>query len=354
MLKLAAERNPLMKPGQHPKAINAGVIGYGGAFNMGRAHLQEMQKAGMTPTAVTEIDPARLAVATQDFPGIETYSSVAAMLKGSAANLITIITPHNTHARLALQCLRAGRHVVVEKPLAITTAECNAMIAAAKKNRVMLSTYHNRHWDGWIMEAVARIRAGQIGAVYRVEAHMGGWGKPGDWWRSSKSISGGILYDWGVHLLEYALQIIDSEIVEVTGFAKTGVWADQTKWKRDTNEDEGDAIVRFRNGAWLRLTISHLDSNPKRGKLEITGTKGTYLIDWPQYEIITHHGAETVVTKGKCRESEGWRFYQNVADHLVQGDPLVITAEWARRPIHILDLANRSARLGRALRAKYG
>ena len=71
---------------------------------------------------------------------------------------------------------------------------------------------------------------------------MCGYGKPGDWWRTSKSISGGILYDWGVHLLEYALQLIDSEMVEVAGYAKTGFWAKETKWKDDTNEDEAIAI----------------------------------------------------------------------------------------------------------------
>ena len=62
---------------------------------------------------------------------------------------------------------------------------------------------------------------------------MGGYNKPGDWWRSSKSVSGGILYDWGVHLLEYSLQIVDSDMAEVTGLAKRGFWAPQTKWKAD-------------------------------------------------------------------------------------------------------------------------
>ncbi|MBC8041640.1 MAG: Gfo/Idh/MocA family oxidoreductase, partial [Opitutaceae bacterium] len=132
-----------MKPFKSPSEIKVGVIGYGGAFNMGRQHLQQMQAAGMTPVAVCEVDASRLAVATTDFPGIETYPTIAAMLKNSAVNLIVIITPHNTHASLALQCLRAGRHVVCEKPLAITTKEVDAMIAAAKKAGVMLSTYHN-------------------------------------------------------------------------------------------------------------------------------------------------------------------------------------------------------------------
>src|ERR1039458_2757921 len=105
-----------MKRYKRASDIKVGVVGYGGAFNMGRVHLQEMQKAGMTPTAVAEIDPARLAVATQDFQNIETYSSLSAMLKKSAVDLVTVITPHNTHAPLALRALKAGRHVVCEKP----------------------------------------------------------------------------------------------------------------------------------------------------------------------------------------------------------------------------------------------
>ncbi len=198
-----------------PSDITVGVIGYGGAFNMGKQHLELAARAGMRPLAVAEIDPARLAVAQQDFPGIETYASVAAMLKQSDVKLIIIITPHNSHAPLALQCLNAGRHVICEKPLAITTAECDAMIAAAKKRNLLLSTYHNRHWDGCIIEAVRQIKAGVIGDIVRIEAHMGSYGKPRDWWRTSKKISGGILYDWGVHLLEYCLQLIDANITEM-------------------------------------------------------------------------------------------------------------------------------------------
>lgn len=335
------------------KDIKVGAIGYGGAFNMGKSHLNEMRRAGMTPTAVAEIDKSRLKVAEGDFPGIETYSSVADMLKKSDVNLLAIITPHNTHSKLALQCLRAGRHVVSEKPLAITTADCDAMIAEAKKQRVVLSTYHNRHWDGWIMQAVKAIKKGAIGEVFRIEAHMGNYSKPGPWWRSSKSISGGILYDWGVHLLEYALQIIDSDIAEVSGYAKVGFWAPKTKWKKDGIEDEGHAVVRFKDGKWLSLNVSAIDSNPKPSSLEITGTKGTYLINFGRWEIIKHIDGNRVSTKGRDPKSEGWRFYKNIADHLAKGKPLVITPQWARRPIHILDLANQSAKKGCALKAKY-
>jgi predicted dehydrogenase len=336
--------------------IKVGVIGYGGAFNMGKGHLNEMKMAGMTPRAVCEIDKSRLKVAEADFPGIETYTSITTMLKKSDVNLIVIITPHNLHARQALQCLRAGKHVVVEKPMAMTTAECDAMIKEAKKRRLVISTYHNRHWDGCILEAVKRIKSGAIGEIVRIEAHMGGYSKPGEWWRSSRSISGGILYDWGVHLLEYSLQLIKSDIAEVSGYAKTGFWANQTAWKKDCNEDEGHAVVRFKDGKWLTLTITSIDSFAKgddRGQLEVTGTKGTYIMNGGKWELRGVDGAERITISGRNPKSEGHRFYKNVASHLVKGTKLVITGEWARRPIHILDLAVKSAKLGRALRAKY-
>ncbi len=335
--------------------IKVGCIGYGGAFNMGKAHLNEMAKAGMTPTAVAEIDSARLAVAATEFPGIETYTDVAAMLRKSAVNLLAIITPHDTHAKLSLQCLRAGRHVVCEKPLAITTKECDTMIREAAKRKLVISTYHNRHWDGNILEAVKRIREGVLGDLVRVECRMGGYGKPGDWWRSSRSISGGILYDWGVHLLEYALQVIDSEMTEVSGFAHAGFWSAQTKWGADGNEDEASAVVRFKSGCLLNLRISAIESNAKPGIVEFVGTKGSYVMEGGGFELFEHPvSGETRVTRARNPASEGWRLYQNVADHLTKGTPLAITGEWARRPIHILDLAVRSAALGRALPARHG
>jgi len=333
--------------------IKVGVVGYGGAFNMGRLHLDDMRKAGMTPYAVAEPDESRLKVAAEDYPGIETYRSVTEMLRKSEVNLIVLITPHNTHAPLALQCIKAGKHVVCEKPFAITTKECDAMIAAAKKYNVVVSTFHNRHWDGSIMNALKVLKSGVIGEVVRIECRAGGWGKPRNWWRSSKSISGGILYDWGVHLLEYALQLVDSEITEVTGYAKRGFWADKTKWGEDGIEDEAYAVTRFKSGAWVTLRITSIDAHPKPGMMEVTGTKGTLWWDYDNHEIIVKKTDKTVVTKGKNPEPQWAKYYANVADHLTKGTPLVITPEWSRRPIHILDLADRSATEGRAIKAKY-
>ena len=160
------------------------------------------------------------------------------------------------------------------------------------------------------------------------------------------------MYDWGVHLLEYALQIIDDRFVEVSGFAHTGYW--KTRWKGDANEDEACAVVRFARGAWLTLRVSRIDSDPKPGWVEVTGTEGSYTFPHNGWELINRDGEQVTVRRGKNPPPQHRRFYRNVANHLVRGTKLVITPEWARRPIHILDLAARSAKAGRALRAKYG
>lgn len=349
-----------MKRYKQAGEIKVGVLGYGGAFNMGRNHMKEMKRAGMRPFAVCEIDPERLKVAETDFPGIETYGNLDAMLKHSDVDLITHITPHNLHYPLAAKCVKAGKHVVTEKPFVITTKEADSLIALAKKHDVMVSTYHNRHWDGWILRAKQQIvDKGVIGEVFRVEAHMGSYSMPREWWRTSQTISGGILYDWGVHLLEYALQIIPSDVTEVAGFAKHGYWPSQMKkshpWKDDCNADEASAIVRFENGSMMNLSISQLRSDPRPHFIGFYGTKGCYLIDWGKWTTrIANRKGELVEKTGNHPKSKGHLFYQNVADYLTGKEKLVITPEWARRPIHILDLAGQSARQGKALKAKYG
>ncbi|MEN9468587.1 MAG: hypothetical protein RL630_320 [Verrucomicrobiota bacterium] len=330
--------------------IRVGVVGYGGAYNMGRVHLSEMSAAGMTPVAVAEIDPQRRAVASSEFPQVGVYSSVSEMLLSADVDLVTVVTPHNTHAAVALQCLRAGKHVINEKPLALTVRDCDAMTAAARKSGVLLSAYHNRHWDGCILGAVELLRRRKsIGEIYKINAFKGRREKPADWWRSSRSISGGILFDWGIHLVEYALQLIDEEPVEVSGFAHEGYWARKTRWKSDTNEDEGRAVVRFANGTCLTLTISSLDSNPPRGYFEITGTKGSCVWEHDRYTIYRREGPRIEVEEGGHPPSEHANYYKNIAAHLTGKSHLVITPAKARRLVQILELATRSAREGKTL-----
>lgn len=342
-----------MKTYSQPAEIKIGVVGYGGAFHIGRAHLTQAQAAGMTPTAVAEKDPERLQVAKADFPGIATFASLEEMLVTSDANLIVVITPHNTHAPLGLEVLNSGRHLVCEKPLAITTEEVDSLIASARRQNVMLSTFHNRHWDGRALTAVRDVvEQGLIGDLYKIDCRMGSYAQPRDWWRSSRSISGGILYDWGVHLLEYSLQLVRSDAVEVTGFARHGFWANSTCWKDDSNEDEACAMVRFANGVWLNLTITTLDTTPNDEFMRVHGTRGCFGLIQGQnrYRLTRVENGTSVTTEADLLPDATERYYQNIAAHLTGREDLVITPEWSRKPIAILDAAVRSAREGHAIR----
>lgn len=335
--------------------IRLGVIGYGGAFNMGRIHLSQAKEAGdMTPAAVCDLDKERTKQAEIDFPGIKTFNDVDKFIKSDCCDAVIIITPHNNHAELAAKCLKAGKHVIIEKPMAITTEECDLMIKTAKENKLILTTYHNRHWDGHILTAVQKIlKEKVIGEVFKINACMTSYAKPGDWWRTSKTISGGILYDWGVHILEYTLQLMNSDIVEVSGFNHCGFWADKTAWKADTNEDEGYLTVRYACGKWSTLCVSQLDGGPKPALMSITGTEGTYLMDFDKFRIIKHINGEIVTIEGPNTVTDWAAYYKNVSDALVGKADLIITPEWSRRPIHILDLACKSAEAGMALKATY-
>lgn len=335
--------------------IKIGVIGYGGAFNMGKIHLSQAKEAGnMTPAAVCDLDPERTKQAKEDFKGIKTFNNVDEFIKSNSCNVVVVITPHNTHAELALKCLNAGKHVILEKPMAITTEECDLMIKTAKEKGLMLTTYHNRHWDGHILTAIQKIQKERIiGDVFKVNACMASYAKPGDWWRTSKSISGGILYDWGVHILEYTLQIMNSEISEVSGFNHTGFWADKTAWKADTNEDEGYIVVRYANGGWSTLTISQLDGGPKPALMTITGTEGTYLMDFDKFRVIKNLNGEKITIEGPNQVTDWAAYYKNVSDYLMKKENLIITPEWSRRTIHILDLACKSAEAGTTIKALY-
>ncbi|MEM6315001.1 MAG: Gfo/Idh/MocA family oxidoreductase, partial [Planctomycetota bacterium] len=323
--------------------VRVGVIGYGGAFNMGRQHLTQCRKAGMVPTAVCDPDPERRTQAEADFPGIATYDSVDRMLADDGADLIINITPHNLHFKLARQCLKAGKHVVNEKPFVLTTADADKLIKIADDGKLLLSTYHNRHWDGRILRGVREIVEKQtIGRIHRIDMHMGGHDAPRDWWRSRKSVSGGILYDWGVHLLEYAFQLMPGKLTEVSGFKREGYWSQHTKTPGladDHIEDEAHAVLRFDDGAMIHLSISHLRSDPPANVIEVVGERGSYGMHWENWQLRkVGRGGKIKETTGKHPRAQGHRFYENVAAALAGKEPLIITPEWARRPIHAIDL----------------
>ena len=326
------------------KPLKAGVIGYGKSFKMGKLHLESMRDAGFEVTAVCDLVEARLDEAIEEFPGIQTYRSSARMLSKSGVELVTVITEHCEHAKLALQCLNAGCHVVTEKPFCITVKEADAMIAAGKKNRRMLSVFHNRRWDGDYMAIKDAIARGLIGNVFQIEVAMGGYGHPSYWWRSDKRISGGAFYDWGAHVVDWTLGLVPAKITEVCGhFQFKRIWHDVT------NEDHCSTVVRFANGCSAHIELSHLAAVGKP-RWRILGTLGAILDkDDDKFQLVSYAHGTCLKSKVAYFKSDWHAYYRNVADHLLLDEPLAVTPESARRVIALIETSEKSSRVGKAL-----
>ena len=301
-----------------------------------------MQAAGIVPVAACDIDPARVDVAQTDFPGLQAYTDVDALLADDSVDLVTIITPHNTHAPLAIQALNAGKSVICEKPMCLTAGEATDMIAAADKNGLMLSVFHNRRHDGdfqALWEAIVEKKL--IGDVFSIQAGFAGYGHPGHWWRSDKAISGGAFYDWGAHFLDWILNLLPGrKVVSVSGYFHKRVWHDVS------NEDHVQAILRFDDGAHADLSFSQIATLPMP-RWRIQGTTGGILDDGSVKDgmkLFTHlHG---IKMQGELRNkaTQTDKYYRDIYAHLTDGAPLDVTPQQARRVIAIIEAAEKSSK----------
>ncbi|NLF01094.1 MAG: Gfo/Idh/MocA family oxidoreductase [Anaerolineales bacterium] len=326
----------------HP--IRCGLLGYGPAFNMGRGHAGWINATpGLQTVAMCDAQPARVEAAKEELPGLAGYfTDLDQMLAMNDLDLVVNILPHNLHAPMTLRCLEAGKHVVLEKPFCIGVDEADAMIAKACEKGLMLSLFHNRRWDGDYLTIRDVVSRGLIGEVFHIECGQGGYGHPGFWWRSDKAISGGVMHDWGAHFIDWILNLAGGKITQVMGdFQKR-------MWHSVTNEDHGQVVIRFDNGVvadYWTSTISALG----RPKWLILGTKGAIQANWGD-EITLVSYASGVRHEGKVPvklPSYGsTQYYRNVADHLLMGEQLLVTAEQARRVILVIDAAQRSSALG--------
>jgi len=314
---------------------------------MGRAHAGYIsQTKGLELVAVCDIDPARRKLAREEHPGVKTYASVGELLSKGDFDLAAVVTPHNTHAPIALRLLKAKKHVVLDKPMCLTVKEADAMIAAAKKSRVMLSVFHNRRWDGDFMTLMDLIGRGLIGEVFHVEAWGGGYGHPGTTWRADKQICGGALYDWGAHYVDWILHLIPKRMVSITGFFHKRVWMDVT------NEDHVEAIVRFEGGEVANLQQSQI-ARAGKPRWHILGTKGAIVDQGGSFRVYTEAGGLPAQLDVPYQKSRWEAYYETVADHLLRGKPLAVTPESARRVIEVIEFAERSAKAGRTIPVQY-
>jgi scyllo-inositol 2-dehydrogenase (NADP+) len=328
------------------KTIKCAALGYGGAFNMGKAHLESCKKNLMLPTAVCDLDPARTATAKAELgEHIVAYNDVSKMLNESDAEMVIVITPHNTHAALSRQVLESNRHVVTEKPYTITVEEATTVIELALQKQKMATVFHNRRWDGHFKALKKVVDSGAIGEVFQIECQSGGFGEPKpDWWRASKAISGGSIYDWGAHFTDWILQIMPWKIQAITGAYH------KLRWFSNDNEDHTVAGIRFEGGRTATLEMSSVAAIGKPS-WRVLGTHGAIELKsiWNKDDglnVVSHINGYEHKGRVPFMQDDWDGFYRNIADHLLVGEPLAVTPESARDVIAVLSLSEVSSKQG--------
>jgi predicted dehydrogenase len=340
--------------------VRVGLLGYGPAFRMGEHHSEQIAATqGFELTAVCDKDPARLDVAKEEQGDqIATFTDVEEMAASGLIDLGVVILPHASHAFGIKALLNAGVHVITEKPFAVTVAECDEVISLAREKSLMLTVYHNRHWDPDVLTLRNIVDAGTIGEVYSLECNMAGYGRPGQAWRSHKPISGGALYDMGAHQFEKILQLVpktDGRGNPINRRASLYGHFLKKVWHDTTNENYIRAYVRFDGGVEAQVIVSSICSASKP-LWTVLGIRGSIVIpNWRENAVLTtvDDAGHRFTTEVAQIEGVWGSYYKNVADHLLAGAPLIITAEWAKGTIQCIEGCEIAARENRIVEVAF-
>ena len=346
--------------------LGVAVVGYGPFGGMGYLHgLAATETDGLALVAAADNSPDRLEAARLDFPHLRGHDSGTSLAADDSVDIAIVATPPMFHAELALDLLRAGKHVVVEKPMCLTTADADLLIKTANEVGRVISVHQSRRWDtDWL--AVRRlIDRGDLGSVFNIETFVGGFEHPCRAWHSEDSISGGAVYDWGSHHIDWIIQHYGTAPKKVLCSAHTRVWHDTT------NVDQLSVWMQWADGREATFRQSDVCAI-RRPKFHIEGTSGTLeghydpvrqdaVVAGRGFQASESHHAERPVDLTLARydgdhgviESHvkpaphpGWGFHRNLADHLLLGEPLAVRPEQSRDVVSVLEAAHRSGANG--------
>jgi UDP-N-acetyl-2-amino-2-deoxyglucuronate dehydrogenase len=251
------------------KSIRTGIIGAGKVGHMHARALKNLPESQFT--AVCDFDGGR-ARAFAELYGVKPYTRVEDMVADSGIEAVDICTPHPLHAKPAILAAKAGVHVLVEKPLAPSLADCDAMIQAAREGGVVLGTVCQRRFYPSSQRVKQAIDGGKIGRPIFGTINMLGWRDKAyyesDPWRGKWiEEGGGVLVNQAPHQLDL-LQWYMGPIDELYG-----VWANLNHSYIEV-EDTALAIIKFRNGGLGNIIVSNSQNPALYGKVHVHGENG--------------------------------------------------------------------------------
>jgi predicted dehydrogenase len=312
--------------------------------------------------------------AAQAYPNVTIYRSVDELLADDSIQLVAVTTSNHTHFELGRQCLLADKHVVIDKPFTLTSAEATELISIARERKLVLSPFQNRRWDGDFRTIRDLISRGVLGRLVTFESHYDRFRQEPRlhmWKESGQNSGGGMLYDLGVHIIDQALALFDvpeTITADIRIDRDHGVTDDAFDIRLDYPGPENHGLT-----VWLRSTMTAAIPG---ARFTLHGTQGSFVkhgID-PQEDAIKAGiaigspgwGEEPEPLWGTLKLADGTEkkietqpgdyrgYYANVCDAILGDSPLAVPAIDAWRSVRIIELARQSAIEGRTLKVEMG
>lgn len=351
-----------------------GIIGCGGIALA--KHLPALARLSdlCELVAFCDIDEAKATKAAQMFgaPGARIYTDYGALLADGSLDAVHVLTPNNSHAPIAIAAFAAGKHVLVEKPMAATGADALAMVEAAEKSHKKFTVGYQNRLRSEVQTLKAACRAGQLGEIYFAKAHairrkaVPTWGV----FQDKAQQGGGPLIDIGTHALDLTLWTMDNwKPARVTGsvYSKLTEQVDGNAWgpwdpQAYEVEDSAFGFIQMQNGATVYLEASWILNmiQPREAATTLCGTQGgaEILADGRLVFNRAAHGAlleetlsagsgaayfDGVELKPADLEARGW------LETLVKDVEPLVPARQALVTTQILEAIYASARTGNAV-----
>ena len=348
------------------KKVNVGLIGYGMAGQVFHAPVLS-SIPGLLLASIRETRPENIRLAQSRYPEAQIVADSQAILADAAIDLVVLATPNATHFSLARQALLAGKHVVVDKPFTITSAEADELISLAAQQDRLLTVHHNRRWDS-NAQTLRKVVANQLlGRLVELEIHFDRFRnflRPGAW-REENSPGSGILYDLGAHLIDEALCLFGLPAA-VTGDERIQRSGGQTIDNFTVVLDYDQLKVTLKGGMLVREPGPTYVLHGEQGSFVKYGTdvqeaalkaglKPNEVADWGREpeanwgRINTDYQGQHLVGSIESEAGDYRGYYDNVYQAITGQADLAVTARQARQTIRIIELAMQSSAEKRTL-----
>lgn len=351
--------------------IRIGIIGHGFMGNEHEKMLTNME--GFRVVGISDIDPNQLLDVKE---GLKRYKSNDELINDTEVDVVLIVANNNQHYDLVVKAAEAGKDIICEKPVAMTVKELDAMIEVTKKHGVKFTVHHQRRFDPDFRTMKAVYDEGSLGNVYSIKSSLYGFnGNMHDWHVYIKE-GGGMLYDWGVHLLDQILFMMPNAKIKT-------VFADLRNVINFEVDDYFKILMKFDNGimAEVELGTYYLTDKMHDKWFErhwiIGGDKGSAYVDGfePVGKIVrtTHllknvSGKRTMTAAGPTRSfgppSEGTiitepvpsvntkheDFFINYKNAYHGKEEFIVKIEETRRVLALMEAVRQSAKTGESVR----